>query len=207
MDEVHGIAILTALMPEFRAIHRAVGDQDGVTYHLMGLGAARVPQLQPTTVVIVAGLAGALDPKLRVGDLVLDTDIAGLPTELPWHCGAIHTTDRLVATVAEKAALFRETYALAVDMEQASVRRALPQATRVIGLRAISDGANFAIDPAVLRMIDGTGRPRPLGVLSTLVRRPGLIPHLRQLNVNSKLALRHLGLGVAALAKRLKSTC
>ena len=204
MDDVP-IAILTALMPEYRAIHKAVGERVGVAYHLVGLSATRVPQLPAGTLVIVAGLAGALDPKLRVGDLVLDTEVANLPPELPWHRGAIHTADQLVATVADKTALFRETQALAVDMEQAGVRRALPQSNRVIGLRAISDAADSAIDPAVIRMIDGTGRPRPLTVLSTLARRPSLIPHLRQLNASSKLALRNLGLGITALVDRLKS--
>ena len=206
MDEVHPIAILTALMPEYRAIHRAVGDPDGVMYHVVGLSATRVPQLPAGTLVIVAGLAGALDPALRVGDLVLDNSVANLPAELPWHTGSIHTADHLVATVAEKGALFKQTGALAVDMEQAAVRRALPQAAQVIGLRAISDAADLALDPAVLRMIDGVGRPRPLTVLSMLARRPGLIPHLRQLNANSKVALRNLAMGTAALVDRLKAT-
>jgi hypothetical protein len=38
-----------------------------------------------------------------------------------------------------------------------------------------------------------------------LARRPGLIPHLLQLNASAKLALRNLGLGAVALVDRLKS--
>jgi adenosylhomocysteine nucleosidase len=202
MDHPPRVAILAALMPEMRAIERAVGGVAGVEVHLIGLNATRIPAIAPGTLVIVAGLAGALDPALRVGDLVLDTPVADLPAALPWRLGAIHTADHLITMAADKAALFRQTGAIAVDMEQAAVRRALPNISQIIGLRAISDPADMALDPAVVGMIDSVGRPRPLAVISTLARRPGLIPHLRELNANSKLALRNLGLGVKALVDR-----
>ena len=121
---------------------------------------------------------GALDPALRAGDLVLDTPIPGLPAELPWHVGGIHTVNRLITTPADKAALFRKTGALAVDMEQAVVQRAVPAGVEIIGLRAISDPADMAVDPAVLGFINEFGRPRPLVIGKTLLRRPSLLPQL-----------------------------
>ncbi len=162
----------------------------------------RLPQTVTAARVIVAGLAGGLDPRLRAGDLVLDSPLPDLPLHLPWHIGPIYTTDRLVTTPADKAALFRDTKALAVDMEQAVVQKMAEAEVTIIGLRAISDPADMTIDPAVLNLVDEIGRPRPLAVMTTLLRRPGLIRHLRELNANSKLALRNLGLGVAALVEQ-----
>jgi adenosylhomocysteine nucleosidase len=102
--------------------------------------------------------------------------------------------------------LFAETGALAVDMEQAVVRRAAPAGVPVVGLRAISDPADMGIDPAVLQFIDETGRPRPVEAAKTLLRRPKLIPHVVRLNSNSQKALRQLGLGVAAVVIRYTHT-
>jgi hypothetical protein len=190
--------ILTAL----RAEARAIGEILGIEVHVIGFGAAHMPETPSGSHVIVAGLGGALDPTLTVGDLVLDTPVPGLPTDLPWHVGGIHTARHLVATPAEKASLFQKTGAKAVDMEQEIVRSAVPRDVEVIGVRAISDPAGMAIDPAVLRFIDNIGRPRPLALASTLLRRPGLVPHLLELRANSAVALRNLGLGVRALLER-----
>jgi adenosylhomocysteine nucleosidase len=190
--------ILTAL----RAEARAIGEIPGVEVYVIGFGAPRVPEVPSGARVIMAGLGGALDPSLSVGDLVLDTPMPDLKKDLPWHVGGIHTARHVVATLAEKAALFRETGALAVDMEQETVRRAVPRDVDLIGIRAIIDPADMAIDPAVLRFVDDVGRPRPLALASSLLRRPGLVPHLLELRANSAVALRNLGLGVRALLDR-----
>ena len=187
---------LCPLELEARAIRKAVD----VEVHVIGLRAANVPELPSNTRVILAGLAGALDPTLRPGDLVIDTPISGLPQDLPWRVGSIHTSDQLVSTHAEKAALFRETAALAVDMERAILCHV---AQNVMGLRAISDPADMTLDPAVLRFIDNSGRPRPLTVAATLLRRPSLLPHLLTLRRNTNLALQNLALGVRAVLESL----
>jgi hypothetical protein len=184
---------------------RAAG-VEAVPIHVIGLRGTRLQEIDSSEieVAVVAGLGGGLDPRLRVGDLVLDTPIAGLPQELPWHVGPVYSADSLVTTPAQKALIFRQTAALAVDMEQSGVRRAMPRGTRVIGIRAISDPAHLAIDPAVLTFLDPAGRPRPLTVAATLMKRPGLIPHLRELRGNTALALHNLGAGVAALVQCLE---
>lgn len=188
--------ILVPLELEARAIRKAVDNE----VHVIGLRATRLPTLPDNARVILAGLAGALEPTLGAGDLVIDTPIPGLPQHLPWRVGPIHTSDRLVGAPAEKAALHRETGALAVDMEGAILYRA---AQNVIHLRAISDAAHTAVDPAVLRFIDNTGRPRPLAVATTLLRRPSLLPHLLTLRSNTNLALCNLSLGLRAVLDRL----
>lgn len=197
------LIILTPLRIEELAIYRALGPLPlGVQVQLIGMRGVRLQMPSPGSSVILAGVAGALDPKLRVGDLVLDTPLPDLPQDLPWHVGPIHTEIDLVSNADDKARLFRRTHALAVDMEQEAVQRHLGPEVTAIGLRAISDAADMRVDPAVMDMVNVYGNPRPLRVLATLARRPWLIPHLRSLNANSKLALQNLGLGVKALVDR-----
>lgn len=221
MEERSPVHIFCALDLEARAVLRGLrkpGDAGAgrrVEVHVIGIGAKRMPQINTARpCVIVAGLAGALDPALHVGDLVLDSPLPPpsaespggfsgewsqrFPVELPWRFGAIHSAGHLIATPAEKTALFRETGALAVDMEQAAVRRALPTGAIVIGLRAISDPAHMALDPAILGFVDEQGRPRPLRVASALLRRPSLLPQLLALRKNTALALKNLGAGIRA---------
>lgn len=200
--------VLVALPLEARAVSRALraSGTEAPPIHVIGLRGVRLPRIDAgqTQVVIVAGLGGALDPRLGVGDLVLDAPTPDLPRQLPWHIGPIHSADSVVNSPAAKAALFHQTGALAVDMEQAAIRRGVAPGTQVIGLRAISDPAYMAIDPAVLTFLDPAGRPRPLVLTKTLLTRPSLIPHLRELRSNTRLALRNLGAGVAALVRLLE---
>src|SRR5439155_10300683 len=96
--------------------------------------------------------------------------------------GRIHTVDGPVLTPAEKAELFRKTGALAVDMESTAIRAAAQQAgVPFIAIRAISDAADEAIDPAVLNLVDPYGKARAWAVFSTLLRRPRLLAQLLRL--------------------------
>jgi hypothetical protein len=189
---------------EARAVLRALGKRSrNVAVRVIGMRGVRMPQVPAGATVIVAGLGGALDPTLRVGDLVLDTPLPGLSNHLPWHVGAIHSSTSVVSTPEQKAELFNRTRALAVDMEHVVVQRSLTSQVRLIGLRAISDPADMMVDPAVLRFVDDVGNPRAGRIAMTLLRRPGLIPHLRLLSKNTKFALANLGLGTRALVEHL----
>lgn len=109
-----------------------------------------------------------------------------------------------MATTAEKAELFRRTGALAVDMELGAVRRAMEgSGVPVIGLRAISDPADVAVDPAVLAFVDAKGRTRPVAVAAALVRRPSFVAELRKLGAASKIAAGRLGEAVKWLVEEL----
>ena len=193
--------IFTAVTMEARALRRA-----GLTATVVGIGAKRLQLPMGTGTVLMVGVGGAIDPSLAVGDVVIDG-----PAELiPPGCrrGTIHTVDRVVSTTAQKAARFAATGAAVVDMEQAVVRRrAEPMGLQVIGIRAVSDAATDAIDPAVVRFVTNVGRPRPGVIAAALLRRPGLIPHLRRLNRDTNLALARLGPAVRrAVVDALQST-
>src|SRR5438105_870719 len=87
-----------------------------IELHLIGVGAKRLPDRlsAPVSGVILAGLAGALDPTLAVGEVVIDDHDMPLPPGLPFRRGPIHTSDCLIASPQEKAALYAQTGALAV---------------------------------------------------------------------------------------------
>lgn len=201
------LLILTAVMTEARAIAKAAGascpkpnqpsqwkqHDTHVTLALVGVSARQLP-IEAADAVIMAGLAGALDPSLAIGDLIIDDWPEGMPLPASAKRGAIHTARDIAATPVQKAELFAQTHAAAVDMENAIVRQwALRHGAAFGAVRAISDRADQALDPVVLTFIDQWGRPRPGRILSALLSRPSLLPALLRLGSDSKNAAGRLG--------------
>ena len=198
--------ILAAMQPEADAVARAVAGVAGVSVGVVGIGARDVPAISrdQTSLVLLACLAGGLDPALRTGDVVVDPPPAILPPGA--RVGRIHTADRLVSTVAEKAALFAATGAACVDMETAGVRRAADAAgVRLVAVRAILDTAREPLPAYVLGLTDARGRPRVGRVTRLLLRRPWAIRDLVRLGRTSKRALRSLGEAVRELVLRART--
>ncbi len=168
----------------------------------------------PPVAIILAGFAGALDGALSVGDIVIDgpsgpeTDAAAaargpaaLAVELaralaPRHivCGRIATATGVVATVANKQLLHKQTGALAVDMEQtvasAYARRL---GAMFLAVRAISDAASETLPPDVLGCVNAFGQVRPAALARAVARRPGIIKDLLRLGRNAAAAETALG--------------
>jgi nucleoside phosphorylase len=143
--------------------------------------------------IVMAGLGGALDPSLAIGDVVVDRES---DLDVPagrWRRGVIQTTEGVVATVADKRALFGATGALVADMENAIARSfAADRGVPFLGIRAVSDRADEALDPATLRWIDEAGALRPMPLMADLCRRPMRIPALWRLGRRSRVAARKL---------------
>ncbi|HEY2799491.1 MAG TPA: hypothetical protein VGI85_02780 [Chthoniobacterales bacterium] len=109
--------------------------------------------------LISSGFAGAVEPSLGVGDLVLAQNFSD-PQLLERACemliarvGTLTTTDRIIETAAERETLAQKDDAVAVDMEtawiaEACAARKLP----MLSLRVISDAASapFPASPSVL---------------------------------------------------------
>ncbi len=202
------IVIFAALALETEAIARALGleragkeptvfpEFDRVELYTVGIRAVRLPQLSEGDVsgIVLAGIGGALDPALRVGDVVIDQGGANKPVAHRFRSGRIHSSDLLIATPARKAELFRATGAGVVEMEGAVVRRlAESLGAEFVGIRAISDTGGEALEPAVLAMVDELGRPKASKLVVTLLRRPGLVTQLLRLRKNSRIAAEQLG--------------
>jgi adenosylhomocysteine nucleosidase len=162
--------------------------------------------------VLAAGFAGALRPGLRVGDLVLATELADdrgnvwpatWPGELPpgeWrpplHRGRLLTAPALVGDPGQKQQLGQRHDALAVDMEAATVARVCARHEVPFGcLRAISDEAGTPLSPQLVEVL-GSGRVKPWHLLRVLARRPRLAAELWRLARDTRRAARLLGSGL-----------
>jgi nucleoside phosphorylase len=188
------ILICAAIQMEAEAIAKTLQLQwDGsrtratganVVVNVVGVRACRIPRDLQCDIVISAGLAGALDPSLKVGDVIVDCENRFAPQGA--RLGKIHCAESVVATPSQKAQLLERTGALAVDMESAAIAQfAREQGANFVAIRAISDTAQEAIDPTVLGFVDSFGRAKTGAVISTLIRRPALIPHLVRLRSRS----------------------
>jgi adenosylhomocysteine nucleosidase len=128
--------------------------------------------------VISSGFAGALDPGLRVGDLIADATvsdadlISALPTSI---CrGRIHMVSTPADSPAVKARLHLETQTQAVDMETGAIVTECRNANvPLLVLRAISDAAADPI-PVPLEIVWDMGRqaPRPFRIAAHLALHP-----------------------------------
>jgi hypothetical protein len=194
--------IICALLPEAKAVARACGIDPGkdgfkqnllytpkIAIGLVGPRAAKLPRIATNVApqrVIVAGLAGGLSPKLKVGDVVF------LSAK-----NRIYTSTKVVGTVAEKGALFIATGCVAVDMETDIVRQyAATIGVPFTSIRAISDSSAEELDPEILNLVDADGKPRIKEALKLMFFFPEKIAVLWRLNRATKLALGNLGSGV-----------
>jgi adenosylhomocysteine nucleosidase len=214
------LLILTAVMIEAKAVAAALGvncpapgrptisTSDGlpIELHVIGIAGKGLGDVRPQempSIVIMAGLAGGLDPSVKIGDVVIDGKLGELISSSACHRGRIHTTRRLVSTPQDKADLFRMTGALAVDMENDMARQwALGQGAEFIAIRAISDRADQSLDATMLHLVDEWGRPRAGAIVGVLLRRPGLVPQLIRLGRDSKFAAVKLGEAVREFMRR-----
>ena len=169
--------------------------------------------------VISAGTCGALDPALRVGDVVLPESVLGLDGErLNVTPGALAravtllgpearsgelllTTADVVPTPEAKAARFRATGAVAVDLESAVIlawasRHGCPS----LVIRAVADTAQQRLPVELGGVVTPEGRLRPIRAAALFVTHPRTIPQALSLQRGTGRALRSVARVIAALA-------
>ena len=167
------------------------------------------------------GMAGGLDPAFEPGTIFLPSEVVGtcgspvLPTDQAWRehlgyqlrlsqshghrpvqpvlGGRLVTVATAVGTEAEKALLFKETRAAAVDMESLAIAevaqiRGLP----FIAVRVIVDGAADSLPRAVTAAADREGHLQIGRLLGALARTPGELPALIRLGQRYRAANRSL---------------
>jgi adenosylhomocysteine nucleosidase len=190
--------ILTALDMEAKAIAGALGKDCAPEIKVIGIRGVRLGEgwLGGKEGIILAGLAGALDPSLGVGDVIASIGNGEWP-DLSFRVGAIHTSADLVTSAAAKGELFRQTGALAVDMEQKIVSDlARKMNLPMLGIRAISDRADESLDADLMRWVDETGRPKVAALAAGLAKNPLRIRALIRLGRNSRLAAEKMAAAV-----------
>lgn len=167
------------------------------------------------------GFAGGLDPALKAGTIFLPAlvveaegaDGDGIETAPIWRQrlaaallshhpvvgGRLLYSPHVVATVAQKAALFQARGAAAVDMEslavaQAARERRLP----FLAVRVIIDGAADALPAAIMDAADVAGHVQPWRLLAGLARSPADLAALIRLARRYRAASRSLAVVAGA---------
>lgn len=168
------------------------------------------------TLVLFAGFAGALDPSVSVGDLIMAHHIVDLhgnmwtttwqhpawlgsvvsAADVSWRCGTLLTSNRFIGDPLEKLALGRKHQALAVDMESAMfARRCSVARVPWASLRVVSDDVFVPFTVEIAELVE-SGRVKMGRVCSLLARKPWLLPKLVRLAGQTRRAARRLADGV-----------
>ncbi len=163
--------------------------------------------------IISIGIAGALDPSLRVGEVVVASAVSANPLApvegggtvgRRWmerlslafpeaRPGLVAGSDTMLTDAAAKAALHAATGALCVDMEShiaaaVAARRGLP----FVALRVISDGADRALPRAAQAGMRPDGGMDIGAVLKSLAADPRQLPALIRTGMEAEAAFRAL---------------
>jgi adenosylhomocysteine nucleosidase len=146
-------------------------------------------------IVCSAGFVGALDPKLKVGDLVRPSSVInagdGSRTLVEGGEGVLVSFES-VASPAQKSKLRDSFGAETVDMEAATVARAAEaRGKEFTAVKAVSDEIDFEF-PAMERFVDADGKFSQGGFAWYAAVRPWLWPRVMRLARNSNRASRAL---------------
>jgi adenosylhomocysteine nucleosidase len=212
-----GVGVIAALAAEARAL----GRRDGSLLTVSGMGwaaaqaAARALVEARVSALMTFGLAGALDPALHAGSIILPSELLApdgtrIATHRIWrervaatlsashtlsatvNQGCLLTSAHAIESIAEKAAAFRDTGATAVDMESAAVAEvAATHQLPFIAVRVIVDTAADALPP-VVTAASRAGRVQMGRLLSGLALAPGQITALLRLALRYRTAMRSL---------------
>ena len=166
----------------------------------MGFEAARrateaIVALYRPSIILSVGFAGALEKKLRVGDLIQPRYVVdardGSRTDTGSGTGVLISSPA-VADAEQKSKLAKSYGAQAVDMEAAAVAKgAEARGLRFAAIKAISDEVGFAMPP-MDRFIAADGGFRARSFAFYAASRPFIWPDVLRLAQNSAKAARAL---------------
>ena len=194
-----------------------------VDFVVTGMGAenaARVANafmIEPYTICIAAGFAGALKPDYSVGMVLVAEGVQHLGSSktLMGSRNLAHaarddgakmtkllTSDHVVRTIEEKAQL--APFAGAVDMESFAILAAAAAHNRpAVAIRVISDANDGEIPAFVDAMLDDKGEISAANALREVSRHPLQLPALIRLGRDSRTAAEALAHFLEAFVKKL----
>jgi adenosylhomocysteine nucleosidase len=145
------------------------------------------------TGIISIGFCGALDPALKIGDIVISGERP--ITKHPFVAGVLYTSTRVAVTAKEKSALRQSTGAIAVDMEAATVERIAHEwGVPFRCVRVVSDTASEDMPLDFNQYRNAAGRFDLQRIILRAISSPfTVIPALLRLNENCRNASRKLG--------------
>ncbi len=191
------LGIVVATTAEARSLTKHPLASGGALLQISGIGAKRAHLAARTllekgaTSLLSWGSAGGLIPGLSPGSLVLPKNIIAADgsvysVDATWHeslCtqlkgkvnlheGSLAESMTVVTSPEEKATLFQQTGAIAVDMESAAVA-AEAQKARVpfMAIRAVADPVGMTLPRSALTALDEFGRLRPLKLLKAISKK------------------------------------
>jgi adenosylhomocysteine nucleosidase len=153
--------------------------------------------------VISTGYAGALDPALKLSDIVVAHEVLDSATGESFPCsvldldkkqGVVLSQDRIANDIAEKQQLFAKTGASAVEMEAAGVAaRAKRAGLPFYCIKVISDAATESFGLDLNRMRTAEGRVARGKIIVHALVHPNLLPGLFRLKRRTEEAAQVLG--------------
>lgn len=166
--------------------------------------------------VIVVGIAGGIDDRLAIGDVIRPAIVIdgasgaeyrphprGERSDTPGE-GALHTSDEFIVDPGRVAGL-RARGVIAMDMETAAVaavceERGCPWSV----VRAISDRASDGMaDEAVFELAHPDGSPNFRAVARFVARHPGRVPQLVRLGRDASVATNAAARAAAEACRQL----
>ena len=191
---------------EFRGMHptndrRFVSNGAGA-HHAAAAVDGALRDFRPDAIVSM-GFCGALDPALRITDIVLGATIladgatfAALSpvTAAPRRTGAVFSLDHVASTAVEKRKL-HATGAIAVEMEAAGVaQRAHTLGLPFFCIKSVTDLADETMANDFNKVLRSDGHFDTMKILALSLRRPWVrLPELVRYRQRCGLAARSLG--------------
>jgi adenosylhomocysteine nucleosidase len=204
------VLVCFALEGEAKPFRKRLGNQPHVHVLVTGMGRANTERAIRATLetllparVLTCGIAGGLNPALRTGDVIFETNDHGLASQLcaaGARAGIIACAPRVVITRAEKNALREQTGADVVEMESGFIQRAcldrqIPCAT----VRSVSDTAQDDLPLDMNLMCDANQNLSSAKLTFAILKAPQRIPALMRLGKNCSLAASKLADVLAAV--------
>jgi len=162
------------------------------------------------TVVVSAGACGALAPDLAVGALVVPQAVLSpdgtrhetFAVPSLTRAGTLLTVTDVVHTPEDKARLWIETGAVAVDTESSVLLEwAKTIGVRAVVVRAVSDTAASGVPPDLAALVEPGGRVSRGHALRAMLARPGAVADAIALGRGTGAALKSVAAVVGRLAR------